>query len=461
MASLNHDIERYLRGELTPAERHALEQQALLDPFLAEALEGAEQARPEDFSADIRIINESLKKKAKVSRRFLDINGWQWYSGIAAGLALLALSTYTVIMMIGEQKKKAQIAMNEQTVVADSIGANVSPQKEDSPSSTIAEEQKDEKPVSGVQPEKRKQPDAITSEKKTTSKPNAQGSTVASQGESGRMLLDSTIVHPQAEVADLAKEPVLESRDAVVNVDDEEAKAATLAAKQETETRDKKSRFRSAEKAETASPSAGLFNISKETLIRGKVTSNGEGLPGINILVKGTSIGTVTNAEGEYMIAVPEGKDALTFNFIGLQAEEVPIGQAVEGHIDVEMQEDLTQLSEVVVTGKSGANPDRTFATMMMAMPRGGRRAFKKYLEDNVRYPQQALDNNVKGKVIVQFTVDASGKLTDFKIVRGIGYGCDEEVIRAIQNGPDWQPTKKDDTAVTEEVKVKYKFDKQ
>src|SRR5687767_14446691 len=121
MANLNDDIEKYVRGELSPAERHALEQKALNDPFLAEALEGAEHAGPEHFAVDLKMISRSLHAKTKGRRRIIDINGWQWYSGIAAGLMLFALCTYTVIVMIGQQRRANEIAQAEQNMLKDSV----------------------------------------------------------------------------------------------------------------------------------------------------------------------------------------------------------------------------------------------------------------------------------------------------------------------------------------------------
>jgi len=89
----------------------------------------------------------------------------------------------------------------------------------------------------------------------------------------------------------------------------------------------------------------------QEQTISGTVTSteDGGGLPGVNVIVKGTTLGTVTDIEGNYRIGVPEDAEILTFSFIGLVSQEVAInGQSV---INVEMAEDAKQLSEVVITG--------------------------------------------------------------------------------------------------------------
>jgi hypothetical protein len=61
--------------------------------------------------------------------------------------------------------------------------------------------------------------------------------------------------------------------------------------------------------------------------------------------------------------------------------------------------------------------------------------------------------------VTVQFTVQINGQLGDFEILKGIGYGCDDEVIRLIKQGPAWEPTKKGNQPVTDKVKVRLKFE--
>lgn len=72
-------------------------------------------------------------------------------------------------------------------------------------------------------------------------------------------------------------------------------------------------------------------------------------IPGVNILVRGTQTGAATNAEGRYEIAAASPQDTLVFSFIGYEAQEVPIdGRSA---IDVQLQEQIAELGEVVVTG--------------------------------------------------------------------------------------------------------------
>ncbi len=70
----------------------------------------------------------------------------------------------------------------------------------------------------------------------------------------------------------------------------------------------------------------------------------------------------------------------------------------------------------------------------------GGEAAFARYLSKNIHYPAVAKENNVQGKVFLQFVVERDGSITDIKVVRGIGSGCDEEATRVLKNSPHWKP---------------------
>ena len=70
----------------------------------------------------------------------------------------------------------------------------------------------------------------------------------------------------------------------------------------------------------------------------------------------------------------------------------------------------------------------------------GGDAAFGKYLGNKIRYPAIAKENNVQGKVFLNFTVERDGSLTDIKVVRGIGSGCDDEAVRVLKSSPRWRP---------------------
>lgn len=88
----------------------------------------------------------------------------------------------------------------------------------------------------------------------------------------------------------------------------------------------------------------------QEVQVSGKVTlgNSGETLPGVSILVKGTTNGTTTDLQGNYSLKVPDGNSVIVFSYIGFQTQEVTVGS--RAIIDVALVEDSRQLGEVVVT---------------------------------------------------------------------------------------------------------------
>lgn len=84
--------------------------------------------------------------------------------------------------------------------------------------------------------------------------------------------------------------------------------------------------------------------------VSGRVTEeNGQPLPGVNVLIKGTTIGTTTDAGGEYMLQVPDATSVLVFSFIGYVTQEVTVG--TQTAINVTLSADMQSLEEVVVVG--------------------------------------------------------------------------------------------------------------
>lgn len=70
----------------------------------------------------------------------------------------------------------------------------------------------------------------------------------------------------------------------------------------------------------------------------------------------------------------------------------------------------------------------------------GGQAAMYRYIGDNMKYPSAAQRANVSGKVFVKFVVERDGSIGDIQVLKGIGFGCDEEATRVIKSMPKWSP---------------------
>jgi TonB-linked SusC/RagA family outer membrane protein len=101
--------------------------------------------------------------------------------------------------------------------------------------------------------------------------------------------------------------------------------------------------------------------MAQQSIVSGKVTSaeDGSPLPGVNVLLKGTTTGTVTDTNGIYSLSAPSDA-VLVVSFIGLKTVEVPVNG--RSTIDIQLASDVTQLSEIVVTGTGVATEKRKLA---------------------------------------------------------------------------------------------------
>ncbi|MCF8226670.1 MAG: TonB-dependent receptor [Bacteroidales bacterium] len=142
---------------------------------------------------------------------------------------------------------------------------------------------------------------------------------------------------------------------------------------------------------------AALFGQGQQ--ITGTVTSEEDGspLPGVTVLVRGTSIGTVTDFEGNYSIVVPEGSNVLVFSFVGMENKEVEIGAATS--IDVAMRADAVRMDEVVVIGYGTSTREANTGSVAVVGD-----------EDLQDIPELSFDKMLTGKVAGVQVTGTSGQ---------------------------------------------------
>ena len=188
---------------------------------------------------------------------------------------------------------------------------------------------------------------------------------------------------------------------------------------------------------------------------------------GASVLVRGTTYGTLSDANGKFELQVKKG-DVLVVSYIGLQTQSLPV--ETQANLVVWMKDDVQSMEEMVVVGMApkeeaasasqivpNAKPvvqDGEIFTVVEEMPQfpGGMGEAMKFLAKNIKYPAVALQNKIEGRVIVQFVVKENGKVAELKVVRGVTPELDAEALRVVGLMPDWIPGKQRGKAVA----VKY-----
>jgi protein TonB len=129
--------------------------------------------------------------------------------------------------------------------------------------------------------------------------------------------------------------------------------------------------------------------------------------------------------------------------------EELELDLEVDQHTEIEFIESAVE--EVV---------EEEIFTIVEDMPSfpGGEEALFKYLGQNIKYPQIAKEAGITGRVFVNFVIDKEGNVTDVKVLRGIGGGCDEEAVRVVKNMPKWSAGKQRGKPVKVSYNLPIKF---
>ncbi|MEI7595784.1 MAG: TonB family protein [Bacteroidota bacterium] len=93
-----------------------------------------------------------------------------------------------------------------------------------------------------------------------------------------------------------------------------------------------------------------------------------------------------------------------------------------------------------------------------MPMYEGGLEEMYAFIAENIKYPVLAREENISGTVHLSFIVRKNGKITDIKILRPIGGGCEEEAVRVIEKMPNWRPGRTNGTPISVQFTIPIKF---
>jgi TonB family protein len=406
---------RYSGNKMTNRERNAFERELQKDSFADEAAEGFSGIEPEEVEEDLSILQKRLERRIVHRHRFI-------YYRLAASVAILMVITSIFIIMERNRSSKlinenlnnrVAIAIPESTPLYKPAGKDGVSEKQ----STPVEKTKDN-PITGQ----------------------------------------------------TGKEPEN------AEVKPEKAKSESLTKADNTRSLDIKAAERNIVSDQPALPAAAMSTeeVTARNQIRGKVVSSEDNqpIPGANIMIKGTSIGTTTDAGGNFKLTLPDAsRRSLVANFIGMESKEFQAkGDSI---VKVSMDPSILALDEVVVVGYGAKRSKDISAAGAVSKidlenkvseseynppePETGQENFDKYIEDNLRHPD-ILKKGERAVVVVSFVVQTNGIIDSVKIIRSPGRPFSEEAIRLIKQGPAWKPAQDNGKAISDEVRVRIVF---
>lgn len=151
----------------------------------------------------------------------------------------------------------------------------------------------------------------------------------------------------------------------------------------------------------------------------------------------------------------PPPKKVVVLNVV---EDDIEVEEEIQ--IDIEADEDTEVEEYIPVEVEEEDFEEATIFMVVESMPQfpGGEEKLNKYLGANIKYPQMAKESGIQGTVYVTFVVEGNGSVTNTRILRGIGGGCDEEAIRVVQGMPRWTAGKQRGKPVRVQFNLPVKF---
>lgn len=187
----------------------------------------------------------------------------------------------------------------------------------------------------------------------------------------------------------------------------------------------------------------------KKIKLKGTIRDKEDNQPivGACVLVKGTTNGTVTDLDGIFTIEVPEN-GTLIFSYVGYASKEVPVLPGmlkVNGVLEKDRSDSSLKGTPVGVTyvpmeAKADTSPVFQVVEEMPEFPGGGISACLRFFGENIKYPAEAQEKGIQGRVIVQFIIEKDGTISNPQVVRGVSPDLDGEAIRVVSIMPKWKP---------------------
>jgi len=427
---------RYLKGELSNKERHALERDLEADVFEKEALEGFETIAPGELEEDILSLHSRMRRRQQRRKRVA-------LYGIAATVAsMLVVGTIFINIYDFNPEANKKFDRTEESLLLE---------KSPDASETAAAEEQD------LNEEIREEESGLM-EKSQTEESRVSGVRDA-KGPGAAKKLEETADQDLEMEKDMAPERAEAEAEAAAPMPEPDAVLAVEAAP----TRRQKRAQSKARTAQSTMDQVSGVVLSAEDM---------DPLPGASVLVKGTNTGIVSDMEGKFTVpASAEAQTSVVASYVGMVTEEYQLVPDQENR--VVMQPDLTTLDEVVVVAygaqtekypvnavqKVQVNQEDYYSENTGSEPEGGIEAFKMYMEKNIRFP--AGDTlSLREVVVLKFTVQSDGKLSGILTLRSPGQAFTEEAVRLLEEGPAWNPARDENGTTDDVVRMRIVFKK-
>ena len=188
--------------------------------------------------------------------------------------------------------------------------------------------------------------------------------------------------------------------------------------------------------------------------MRGQITTDGGvAIANATVTIRATGRKVAAGADGWFSLEMPASADPT----LDVEAPGF-VARTARANGDGQLNVRLSTAEAVAVNSMASAVAAEKRIRSVRPEPEGGYSGYFKYLASAASLPDPAKRAKVSGQVQVEFKVNPNGTLSDFRVTKGLGYGCDEEAVRVIQDGPKWTPGKVNGEPVIKPVSMPVTF---
>lgn len=446
------DIANYLSGKLSAQEMHAIEKQALQDPFLADAIEGFADANSTTTTQHLANIHKAFAhKKTNETTENLSVqssnkknNNRIWIS-VAACIGII-ITSIAIFYKTKTTKYTNEIA--NITTITNDASKSKSASKEDN--SNLAKGKNETSEAKNI----------TTSENAVASTKNTISEEILTKNNTSNNNLST-------------EEKLLYNNDFnAEKLDDKKAMADTDKIRNENTSEKNKETAKDNQAKQTTENQIPNYNANnflnnKSQNISGRIVNEAnQPVPFASVQVNNSRQITTTNNEGYFNIKPNTLSDTsllVKVNAIGYQNQVVNISNQTSNNI-IKLENDNNNLNEVVVTGYNAAKKRAVATTNADAIekpkidsalvPIGGWPAFYKYIENNGTFTRSKVDTSIaefkttytftpSQEVVLSFKIDDDGTPIKIKVEQSQSKEASNKAIELLKNGPKWKNTNK------------------
>lgn len=443
------DIQRYLKGELSTAEMHAMERAALDDPFLADAMDGMEQTIQthggQVITQNLQELKIALEEKAATTGRPLaPVRSIRWWKATAAALILITCGALAYNSFFAPDRDRA-------------LAVHTQEQKsEPAPATTPAEEQETADAVTSnpVVPAPVVAPKVATAKQEEKKKllPSEQTASapVISNATADRQVagFDTISNFPARKQPNVQQPPEQVKSRSTIDAEkkdrrNKEELAENLAATEVVQIADSDAARKRANYNNANNNNASL---ALQNVIKGQVTDQfNRPLPNAFLTNEQNRLNFTTDRNGFFNIPVRDTAVDVSISANGFATQRVQLQNNAESNqIRLQPEFGIGTGSVLPAYDKKGGNgkmgtAGNGYRSIMIqdAEPVYGWVGYEQYLDKNKRVPPDAPD--LHGDQVVTFVVSKKGELSAFKIAQSLSKEHDAEAIRLIKEGPSWK----------------------